>query len=136
VLLPRTLLGHHAGMAPKLSDELRQALAQQPGQPLQVEDPVTHARYVLVRLDVYEQLRRATDYDASEPDPRSFYPAFAEAVKETSTRRVWRATTWTTSPGSTREHLPQCSLFSTVYETLESIPSFLSDTRAWGTLGQ
>jgi hypothetical protein len=69
-------------MTPKLTDELRQALAQQSGEPLQVEDPVTHVRYVLVKLDVYEQLRRAMDYDASEPDPRNFYPAFAEAVKD------------------------------------------------------
>ena len=26
-------------------------------------------------------LQRAMDYDASEPDVRAFYPAFAEAVK-------------------------------------------------------
>ena len=69
-------------MTPKLSDELRQAVASQPGQPVQVEDPVTHACYVLVPLEVYEQLQRALDYEASEPDPRAFYPAFAEALKE------------------------------------------------------
>jgi hypothetical protein len=69
-------------MTLKLTDELRQALAEQAGQPLQVEDPVTHDRYVLLQLGVYEQLQRAMDYDASEPDPRHFYPAFAEAVKE------------------------------------------------------
>jgi hypothetical protein len=69
-------------MTPKLTDELRQAIAQQPGQPLQIEDPVTHARYVLVQLDVYEQLQRAMDYDASDPDPRAFYPSFAKAVKD------------------------------------------------------
>jgi hypothetical protein len=69
-------------MTPELTDELRQALAKQPGQPVQVEDPETHARYVLVQLEVYEQLRRAMDYDTSDPDPRAFYPAFAEAVKD------------------------------------------------------
>ena len=69
-------------MTPQLTDELRQALADQPGEPVQVEDPVSHARYVLVQLDVYEKLQRAMDYDASEPDPRAFYPAFAEAVRE------------------------------------------------------
>lgn len=68
-------------MTPKLTDELRQALSQDPGRPLQVEDPVTHDRYVLVQL-VYERLQQAMDYDASEPDPRQFYPAFAEAVKD------------------------------------------------------
>jgi hypothetical protein len=69
-------------MTPKLTDELRQALTEQPGQPVQVEDPETHARYVLVQLEVYEQLLRAMDYDTSDPDPRAFYPAFAEAVKD------------------------------------------------------
>jgi hypothetical protein len=68
-------------MTPKLTPELSQALAQQRGQPLQVEDPVTHDRYVLLQLDVYEHLQQALDYDASEPDPRAFYPAFADAVK-------------------------------------------------------
>ena len=69
-------------MTPKLTEELRQAIANHQGQPLQVEDPVTHDRYVLVQLDVYERLQRAMDYDTSEPDPRAFYPAFAEAVKD------------------------------------------------------
>ena len=69
-------------MTPKLTRELHQALAQRPGQPLEVEDPVTNARYVLVQVDVYERLKQAMDYDASEPDPRTFYPAFAEAVKD------------------------------------------------------
>src|SRR5436189_192063 len=54
----------------------------QPGQPLQVEDPVSHARYVVIQLDAYEQMQRAMDYDASDPDPRAFYPAFADAVKD------------------------------------------------------
>jgi hypothetical protein len=69
-------------MTAKLTEELRQALAQQPGEPLQIEDPETHARYVLVKLDVYEQLQRAFDHDASDPDPRDFYPAFAQAVSD------------------------------------------------------
>jgi hypothetical protein len=69
-------------MTPQLTEELCQALAKQPGIPLEVEDPRTHNRYVVVQLDLYEQLRRAMDYDASEPDPRAFYPAFAEAVKD------------------------------------------------------
>jgi hypothetical protein len=69
-------------MTPKLTDELRQALARQPGEPLQIEDPVTHDRYILVKLDVYEQLQRAATYDASDPDPRDFYPTFAQAVKD------------------------------------------------------
>lgn len=73
---------YNASMTPQLSPELRQALSRQPGRPLQVEDPLTHAQYVLVQLDAYEQLQRAVDYDASDPDPRAFYAAFAAAVKD------------------------------------------------------
>ena len=69
-------------MTPKLPEELCRAIAEQPGQPVQVEDPLTHTRYVLVQLETFERLERAVDYDASEPDPRAFYPAFAEAVKD------------------------------------------------------
>jgi hypothetical protein len=69
-------------MTPQLSTELRQALARQPDRPLQVEDPLTRAQYVLVRLDAYEQLQQGADYDTSDPDPRAFYPAFAAAVQD------------------------------------------------------
>jgi hypothetical protein len=69
-------------MTPKLTQELSQALAMQPGQPLKVEDPLTHAQYVLVQLEVYERLQQAMDYDASEPAPRASYPAFTRAVKD------------------------------------------------------
>jgi hypothetical protein len=68
-------------MTPQLTPERRQALARQPGRPLQVEDPLTHAQYVLVQLDAYEQMQRAVDYDTNDPDPRAFYPLFAAAVK-------------------------------------------------------
>ena len=69
-------------MTRQLTRELRQALSEHPGQPVHVEDPVTHARYVLVPLDVYERLRHALDYDAGEPNPREFYPLFAKAVSD------------------------------------------------------
>jgi hypothetical protein len=69
-------------MTPKLTEELFQALAERPEQPLHIEDPATHARYVLVRLDVYERLQHAAEYETSEPDPREFYASFAEAVKD------------------------------------------------------
>jgi hypothetical protein len=69
-------------MIPQLTEELRQAVAQRHGEPLQVEDPVTHDRYVLVRLPVFERLQQAAEYDASEPDPREFYSAFAHAVQD------------------------------------------------------
>jgi hypothetical protein len=37
---------------------------------------------VVVQLDVFEKLQRALNYDTSEPNPREFYTAFADAVKE------------------------------------------------------
>lgn len=66
----------------KLSIELSQALAERAGQPLPVEDPVTNAQYVVVQRDLYDRLQSAIDYDASEPDVRAFYPAFASAVHD------------------------------------------------------
>jgi hypothetical protein len=67
-------------MAPTLSDEQRQALADRPGDPLVVEDPDTRTQYVLLPLDIYQQLlQQVRD---SEPDPRAFYSAFAQAIKD------------------------------------------------------
>jgi hypothetical protein len=69
-------------MPAKLSNEQRHALAQHPGAPLEVEDPETHGKYVIVELDVFEQMRTLLSYDDSEPDPRDFYGAFRAAVKD------------------------------------------------------
>lgn len=67
-------------MTPKLTQELSQALANQAGEPLTVEDPVTNLRYVVIQLEAYERLQHAMDYDSTDPQPRDFYPAFAAAV--------------------------------------------------------
>lgn len=69
-------------MTLKLNEEIRQAIAEHPGQVLQVEDPVTHACYVLIELQDFKRLQRAQPYDTTEPDQRDFYPAFSEAVKD------------------------------------------------------
>jgi hypothetical protein len=61
---------------------MRQALSQHPGQPLEIEDPVTQTRYVILPIDLYERMQGMLEYDDSEPDPREFYPSFFEAVKE------------------------------------------------------
>jgi hypothetical protein len=66
----------------QLSEELRLALSEQPNQPLPLEDPVTHVKYVLIQQEVFERLQRAVDYDTSEADPREFYPLFAKAVEK------------------------------------------------------
>jgi hypothetical protein len=44
-------------MNPKLTAEMRDALLQQPGKPVTVEDDQTHLRYVLIQLNVYERVR-------------------------------------------------------------------------------
>jgi hypothetical protein len=59
-------------MSPKLSPEQQQALAAHAGQPIEVEDPDTRAKYVLVRLEIYEQLQKTAGYDDSgDVDPRA-----------------------------------------------------------------
>ena len=44
-------------MLPKLTAEMRDALLQQPGQPVTVEDDQTHLHYVLIPLNVYQRVR-------------------------------------------------------------------------------
>lgn len=46
--------------------------------PLQVIDPATNTTYVLVRMDVYEQMRSAT----ADLDPRAVYPFIEDTMKE------------------------------------------------------
>jgi hypothetical protein len=70
----------------QISEEMRLALSQQPDQPLPVEDPVTHVKYVLVQRDLFEKLQKAVEYDTSDFDPREFYPLFAKA-----TEKDWKA---------------------------------------------
>lgn len=54
-------------MTIKLSDELKQALANQPsGQPLRVEDEDTNTQYVIVQMEVFERMQRAISYDDSD----------------------------------------------------------------------
>jgi hypothetical protein len=69
-------------MAPKLSDEQRRALARHPEVPLEVEDPETHGKYVLMRMDVYEQMQKLIPYDDSEPDAREFLPMMHQVMKD------------------------------------------------------
>src|SRR4051812_13376155 len=46
-----------AFMAPKLSDEQRQAIEEHGGEPVYVDDPVKRVQYVLVPANVFERLR-------------------------------------------------------------------------------
>lgn len=64
-------------MAPILSEEQRRALeASQDGGPIEVVDPVTHERYLLVRADLFARV-------AAQADPAlagDFEEAFMSAL--------------------------------------------------------
>ena len=54
-------------MTPRLSEEMRQALTEHPGQPISVVDPTTQTTYVLVRAEVFEQMQALLgDFDIRE----------------------------------------------------------------------
>lgn len=50
-------------MTPKLTDEMRDELKRQAGQPVTIEDDLTHVRHVLLPFDVYERVRAVFDDD-------------------------------------------------------------------------
>ncbi len=45
----------------ELSEQQRQAVREQPDQPLEVTDPVTQETFVLIRRAVYERLKEYDD---------------------------------------------------------------------------
>jgi hypothetical protein len=56
-------------MTPRLTEEMREALRDAARQPVQVEDEETHARYVLLPVDVYQRVRSIVqddEFDISE----------------------------------------------------------------------
>ena len=76
-------------MTPRLTDEQRDALAAATGPAVEVEDAVTHVKYVLLPAETYERVRSAVepaaDADANgdeEYDPSWAYPLVAEALAE------------------------------------------------------
>lgn len=50
-------------MTPRITDEMRQALLEHPGEPVTVEDDETHARYVLIAWDQFAPFDSAVDKD-------------------------------------------------------------------------
>jgi hypothetical protein len=51
----------------ELTDEQRQALQAEPGKPVDVVDPATRRRYVLLDQDQYERVRSVLENAASSP---------------------------------------------------------------------
>ncbi len=70
-------------MTAKLSniDEVRKALSESQGKPVEIEDDQTHTVYVMVTREEFQN-RYQPMYDDSEPDPRDFYGAFSAAAKD------------------------------------------------------
>jgi hypothetical protein len=68
-------------MIPQLTDDMRQALADQQGQPVYVIDPATQQTYVLLSADAYQKVQ-ALIYDDGEPNLDEFmalaHDAFAD----------------------------------------------------------
>lgn len=63
-----------------LTPEQRQAIEQAGEQPVQVEDPETHASYVILKAEVYERLRAV--FDDADFDAREAYPLVWNVMKE------------------------------------------------------
>jgi hypothetical protein len=61
-----------------LTTEQRTLLQQAGGEVLRLIDPDTDQQYVLLRAEVYEQLRSAQ----AELDPRELYPALHRALED------------------------------------------------------
>jgi hypothetical protein len=66
-------------MSVKLTEEQRQALEARPDEPLRLIDPRTQQAYVLVRAELYDQMRALL----TEDDPvAEMYPLLAELQPE------------------------------------------------------
>ena len=63
-----------------LTPEQSQAVARSGDEPASIIDPETNTAYVLLRADVYERLRSATDAD--DFDPGETYPFIDEVMRE------------------------------------------------------
>jgi hypothetical protein len=70
-------------MAPSLTDQQRQALHEtDDAGPVTVIDPTTHAQYVLLRADVFQELQHSTQ----DVDPRAAYAIVDRLMAEDDAR--------------------------------------------------
>lgn len=54
-----------------ISSEMRQAIERAGNEPVRIEDPQTHAAYVLLKEEVYERMRAVVEAE-EEIDPSFF----------------------------------------------------------------
>jgi hypothetical protein len=69
-------------MAPKLTDEQRDALNREPGRPVQVVDPATNAVFYLVSGEQFSHLKALL-----EPEPFDIRDTYA--AQDHALRSVW-----------------------------------------------
>ncbi len=62
----------------ELTTEQRRLLQEASGQPFRLIDPDTKQQYMLVRAEVYDQLRSVH----TDLDPRDLYPALHRALRD------------------------------------------------------
>ena len=65
-------------MSPKLTDEMRNALSQNPGRPLTVEDDQTQQVYVIVDQETHERAMKALQQEEDVAAIRAGWDAAAE----------------------------------------------------------
>ena len=65
-------------MTPKISEEIRIALEQQPDQPLTVRDEQSARDYVILPVERFDQLQRLV-YDDTEVDPAETLPLMVQS---------------------------------------------------------
>jgi hypothetical protein len=61
-----------------LTVEQRELLKQSGGEPVQLVEPDTNQKYVLLRSEIYDQLRSVL----TDLDPRDLYPALHRALQD------------------------------------------------------
>jgi len=71
-----------ASMTTKLSDDLRQAIEKEGGNPLHLVDVTTNVRYVLMWADQYEKVKAVFEHEDRDFDPREAYPLVEEVMRE------------------------------------------------------
>lgn len=66
-------------MTPELSKEQRQAVEESHGAPVEFVDPTTKVHYVLMRVEMYERLKRVLDFgEPSEAEEKAMLHEFGK----------------------------------------------------------
>lgn len=78
LLATSCILKYNRSMSISLSAELRQALADHPGEPVEFVDEVSHARFVLLPAEQFERIKALLTND--EFDLRETYAAQSAAL--------------------------------------------------------